>query len=395
MFILIQAWHVLFFFVVNGDIRGLYNVDLAGHPIGSDPMYSSRMPMQAQPQGGYPMNAGPRVDHTGYPINHNMMSQGGQMGYRTTQSPMPGPNRLGPFSSVSPNAVVGANNNPQMISSMNAHPGAGQYPPGMMNRPQPQQQPQMQHQQQQAMMGISPNPAAMRMGSQSMGGHLGPISTTGDSTPFQPPISGNNMGMYNRSPNPGGGLMGQTVVAPQAAGPKRNSLSPYQSQYRTTAYSPNSTPPGAPTQPSFQGTPTPPPSYNSSSNSLPSVNQASTYQVVPPNQTAPNNSNQLPLPSAAAQEASNSPRSGPGTPTAATSTVHSHEIVNSQLSPLTAVANDTAMTVTSSQKSSNTDLAASSNVNQESASQGSTPQVSRLLLFCVCLLYMYFHYFRL
>jgi len=366
------------FSVVNGDIRGLYNVDLAGHPIGSDPMYASRMPMQGQPQGAYPMNAGPRVDHAGYPMNHNMMSQGGQMGYRTTQSAMPGPNRLGPFSSVSPNAVVGANNNPQMISNMNAHPGTGQYPPGMMNRPQPQQQPQMQVQhQQQAMMGMSPNPAAMRIGSQGMGGHLGPISTTGDSTPFQPPISGNNIGMYNRSPNPGGSLMGQnSAIAAQAAGPKRNSLSPYQSQYRTPAYSPNSTPPGGPTQTPFQGTPTPPPSYNSSSNSLPSVNQASTYQVVPPNQTAPNNSNQLPLPSAAAaQEASNSPRSGPGTPTTAT---HSHDIVNSQLSPLTAVANDTAMTVTSSQKSSNTDLAASSSVNQESASgsQGSTPQVS-------------------
>ena len=306
------------------------------------------------------------------------------MGYRTTQSAMPGPNRLGPFSSsVSPNAVVGANNNPQMISSMNAHPGAGQYPMGMMSRPQQQQlqQQQMQHQQQ-SMMGMSPNPGGMRMGTQNMGTHLGPISTSGDSTPFQPPISGNNMGMYNRSPNPGGTLMGQnSAVAAQAAGQKRNSLSPYQSQYRTTAYSPNSTPPGGPAQPPFQGTP--PPSYNSSNNSLPSVNQASTYQVVPPNQTAPNNSNQLPLPSAAAsQEASNSPRSGPGTPTVATSTVHSHDTVTSQLSPLPAMANDTTLTVTSSQKSSNTDLAAPGSVSQETSnvSQGSTPQVSQLFL---------------
>ena len=299
------------------------------------------------------------------------------MGYRTTQSPMPGPNRLGPFSSVSPNAVVGANNNPQMISSMNAHPGTGQYPMGMMNRPQQIQQQQQQMQQQQ-MMGMSPNPGGMRMGTQNMGAHLGPISTSGDSTPFQPPISGNNMGMYNHSPNPGGSLMGQnSAVAAQAAAQKRNSISPYQSQYRTAGYSPNSTPPGGPTQPPFQGPP--PPSYNSSNNSLPSVNQASTYQVVPPNQTAPNNSNQLPLPSATgAQEASNSPRSGPGTPTVATSTVHSHDIVTSQLSPLPVIANDTAITVSSSQKSSTTDLAASSSISQEASnpSQVSTPQVS-------------------
>ena len=371
---------------------------MAGHPISSDPMYSSRMPMQGQPQGAYPINtAGPRaVDHAGYPMNHNMMSQGEQMGYRMTQSAMPGPNRIGPFSTfVSPNAVVGANNNPQMISSMNAHPGAaGQYQMGMMNRPQIQQQQQQQmQQQQQSMMGMSPNPGGMRMGSQNMGTHLGgPISTSGDSTPFQPPISGNNMGMYNRSPNPGGSLMGQnSAVAVQVAGQKRNSLSTYQSQYRSTAYSPNSTPPGGPTQPQFQGTP-PPPSYNSSSNSLPSVNQASTYQVVPPNQTAPNNSNQLLLPSAAtAQEASNSPCSGPGTPTAATSTVHSHDIVTSQLSPLTVMANDSSMTVTSSQKSSSTDLTSSTNVNQEtsSVSQGSAPHVSQLfvcafLTICIC-----------
>ena len=337
--------------------------------------------MQGQPQGVYPMNtAGPRaVDHAGYPMNHNMMSLGGQMGYRTTQWAMPGPNRIGPFSTgMSLNAVVGVNNNPQMISSMNAHPGAaGQYHMGMMNRPQIQQQQQMQ---QQSMMGLSLNPSRMRMGSQNMGTHLGgPISTRGDLTPFPPPISGNNMGMYDRSPNRGGSLMGQnSAEAAQVADQKQNSLSPYQSQYRSTAYSPNSTPPGGPTQPQFQGTP-PPPSYNSSSNSLPSVNQASTYQVVPPNQTAPNNSNQLPLPSAAtAQEASNSPRSGPGTPTAATSTVHSHDIVTSQLSPLTVMANDSSMPVTSSQKSSSTDLTSSTNVSQEtsSVSQGSA-QVSQ------------------
>ena len=71
-----------YFSVVNGDIRSLYNLDMAGHPIGSDPMYPSGMSMQGQPQGTYPMNtAGPRaVEHAGYPMNHNMMSQGGTNG---------------------------------------------------------------------------------------------------------------------------------------------------------------------------------------------------------------------------------------------------------------------------------------------------------------------------
>ena len=88
----------------------------------------------------------------------------------------------------------------------------------------------------------------------------------------------------------------------------------------------------------------------------------------------------------AAQEASNSPRSGPGTPTAATSTVHSHDIVTSQLSPLTVMASDSGMTVISSQKSSNTDLTASTNVGQASSvSQGSTPQVSHRLFVCAFL----------
>ena len=199
---------------------------MAGHPIGSDPMYPSRIPMQ--PQGTYPMNtAGPRaVEHAGYPMNHNMMSQGGQMGYRTTQLVMPGPNRMGPFSTtVSPNAVVGANNNPQMISSMNAHPGAaGQYQmPGMMNRPQMQQQQQMQLQQQ-STMGMSLNPGGMRMGSQNMGTHLGPISTSGDSTPFQPPISGNNMVMYNRGSTADVGGAGGTGLANPQSDPEKCKL---------------------------------------------------------------------------------------------------------------------------------------------------------------------------
>ena len=45
---------------------------MARHPIGSDPMYPSRMPMPGQSQGTYPINtAGPRtVEHAGYPIDH-------------------------------------------------------------------------------------------------------------------------------------------------------------------------------------------------------------------------------------------------------------------------------------------------------------------------------------
>ena len=96
-----------------------------------------------------------------------------------------GSNRIGPFlSSVSANAIVDAHNSPQLqvITSMNGHPGAGQFGPmGMMNRPQMQQQ-QMQHQQQ----WMSRNPGGMRIGSQTMGTHLGPISTNGDSTPYIP-----------------------------------------------------------------------------------------------------------------------------------------------------------------------------------------------------------------
>ena len=340
--------------------------------MGSDPMYGGRPPMQQQ--GMYGMNTAQRVvDHGGYPMNHGMMSQQQQqqMGYRSTlQSAMPNQGRMvGPFAaSISPNAVVGANNNPQMISTMNAHAGMNQYPPGMMRS---QAQPQM--------MGASPNPGGMRMGSPNTAAHVGPISTSGDPTPFQPPISGNNLGVYNRTPNPGGGsLVAQNSAV--TAGQKRNSLSPY--QYRAPSYSPNSTPPTGPTQTSFQGTPPPPPSYNSTSTSLPSVNQASTYQVVPPNQTAPINSNQLPLPSSSAQEASNSPCSAPGTPTA-TSTVHSQDTTSlSQLSPLTVMANDTSVLGTSSQRTSNTDLAASS-IGQDSAvaSQASSQQVNMHVYF--------------
>ena len=47
---------------------------MARHPIGSYPLYPSRMNADArQPQGTYTMNiAGPRaVEHAGYPMNHN------------------------------------------------------------------------------------------------------------------------------------------------------------------------------------------------------------------------------------------------------------------------------------------------------------------------------------
>ena len=341
-------------------------MDLGGHPMTNDPMYPGRPPMQQQ--GMYGMNTGQRVvDHGGYPINHGMMSQQQQqqqMGFRTTpQSAMANQGRMPFAASVSPNAVVGANNNPQMISNT----GMNQFPPGIMNRPQGQPP--------QTMIGMPPNPGGIRMGSPNTGTHLGPISTSGDPTPFQPPISGNNLGIYNRGPNPGGNSVATPGQKP------RNSLSPY--QYRTPSYSPNSTPPAGPTQASLQGTP-PPPSYNSTSNSLPSVNQASTYQVVPPNQTAPNNSNQLPLPNTSAQEASNSPRSAPGTPTT-TSTVHSQDTASSsQLSPLTVMANDASVSGPSSQKTSNADLA-TSGVSQKSpavASQASSQQVSMFKVFC-------------
>jgi len=331
-------------------------VDLGGRLMGNDPMHGGRPQMQQQ--GMYGMNPAQRVvDHPGYPMDHGMMSQQQQMAYR--QSAMSNQGRMvGPFAtSVSPNAVVGAHNTPQMISS---HAGMNQYPQGMMRS-------------QSQMIGTSLNPGGMRIGSPSTGAHIGPISTSGDPTPFQPPISGNNLVMYNRTPNPGGNLVAPNSAA--TAGQKRNSLSPY--QYRTPSYSPNSTPPTGPTQTPFQGTP-PPPSYNSTSTSLPSVNQASTYQVVPPNQTAPNNSNQLPLPSTSALEASNSPRSAPGTPTA-TSTVHSQDAASlSQLSPLTAMANE-SVSGPSSQKTSSNDLAAAS-VGQDSTvtSQASSQQV------CTC-----------
>jgi len=292
-------------------------------------------------------------------MDHIMMSQQQQMAYR--QSAMSNQGRMvGPFAtSVSPNAVVGAHNTPQMISS---HAGMNQYPQGMMRS-------------QSQMIGTSPNPGGMRIGSPSTGAHVGPISTSGDPTPFQPPISGNNLAMYNRTPNPGGNLVAPNSAA--TAGQKRNSLSPY--QYRTPSYSPNSTPPTGPTQPSFQGTP-PPPSYNSTSHSLPSVNQAIKYQVVPPNQIA---FNQLPLPSTSAQEESNSLHSAPGTPTA-TSAVHSQVTV--QLSPLNVMVNNKSVSGPSSQKTSNNDLAAAS-VGQDPTvnAQVSSQQV------CMCAYLLWLH----
>jgi len=106
-------------------------------------MYPGRPPMQQQ--GMYGLNTGQRaVDHGGYPINHGMMSQQ-QMGFRTTpQSAMANQGRMPFTGSVSPNAVVGANNNPQMISNT----GMNQHPLGMTNKSQ----------QQQNMVSISLNP---------------------------------------------------------------------------------------------------------------------------------------------------------------------------------------------------------------------------------------------
>ena len=96
----------------------------------NDLMYPGQPIMQQQ--GMYGMNTDQRVvDHGGYPINHGMMSQQQQMGFRTTpQSAMANQGRMPFAGSFSPNAV---NVNPQMISNMNSYTGINQYPTGMMN----------------------------------------------------------------------------------------------------------------------------------------------------------------------------------------------------------------------------------------------------------------------
>jgi len=333
------------------------DVGYGGYPMGSDPVYGGQPPMQQQ--GMYGINTLQRVMNYGsYPIDYGRMSQQQQMAYYSTlQSAMPNQGGMvEPFAtSAKPNAMVGGHNASQMISSMNARAGMNRYPPGMIRSQQ--------------MIGTSPNPGKIRMGSPNTGAHVGP---SGDPTPFQPLISGNKLRMYNRTPNPYGNLVAQNSAA--TAGQKWNSLSPY--QYRTPSHSPNST---LPTGTSFQGTPRPP-SYNSTSTFLPSANQASTYQIVPPNQIALNNFNQLSLPNTSAQEASNSPRSAPGTPTA-TSAVHSQDTVQS--SPLTAMANK-SVSGPSSQKTSNNNLAAAS-IGQDSTvtSQASSHQVCVHNLFCM------------
>ena len=260
-------------------------------------MYSSRMTIQGQPQGAYPMNTGPRgADHTGYSNNYGMMSQGEQMTYWTTnnQSAMPGPSRIGPFSSCgTPNAVMNFSNDPQIVSGMNIHRRAGHYGPIVNNL-------QMQCQQQ-SMMGMA------RRGFQDMGTDFEQIDTSGD--PFQPLICGSNMGTYNSLPNTGGRLMGQNSAAAQVVLQEQSGVSPYQSQYRSTTLSPSSTPLRAHTQSHFQGI-AHPPSYKSLPRStISGVNKTSICQMVPPNQTTINS----PLLNASAyQEISNPPRLEPG-----------------------------------------------------------------------------------
>ena len=280
-----------YFSVVSGDIQNLSNANFPEHPIQTGPMYSSRIPIQGQPQGAYPMNTGPRsADHTGYVKNYGMMSLGGQTGYWTTdnQLTMPGPSRIGQFSScVTPNAVMNASNDPQIVSGMNIHQGAGQYDPMVKNL-------QMQ---QQSMMGMS------RMGFQNMGTPFEQINTSRD--PFQPLICSSNMGTYNSLPNTGGRLMGQNLAAAQVVGQEQSGLSPYQSHCRSTTHSPSSIPLRAQVQSHFKGI-TPPLSYKSlPSRTLPGINKASIYQTIPPNRTTPINSPSLNA--AASQEISNPP----------------------------------------------------------------------------------------
>jgi len=325
------------------------------------PRYGGLPPTQLH--GIYGMNTDQSVvNHGDYPMDYGMRPQLQQQVayYSTPQSAGPNQGRMvGPFlSSFSPNTVMGANNNPQMISGMNTYAGMNQYPQGMMRS--------------QMIFGRSPYHGGMRMGTPNTAFHIGPISTSGDPTLFQSPIRGNDLGMYNRTPNPGGNLVTQNSAA-TAAGQKHNSLSPY--QYKTPSYLPNSTPQTGPTQTSFQGTPPPPPNYNSTSTSLPSFNQASMYQVVPPNQTTPN---QFPLP---AQDASNSLLFAPETLTA-TSTAQLQDTASlSQLSPSTAIA-DEFVSCSSSQK---TNTLAATAVGKDSivTSQASSQQVHMLVLFCL------------
>ena len=273
-----------YFSVVSGDFQNLSNVNLAERPVSNDPMYPSRLPVQGQPQGGaYHMNTGPRAaGHKGYPMNYGMTSQGGQTGYWAThnQSAMPGPSRIATFSShVTPNAVMDADNNPQIISSMNVHGRVGQYDPvGMMHKPH----------QQKIMMG---------------------------GNPFQPLISGNNMETYNCLPNLGGSIMKQnSAVAAQASSQEQYGLIPYQFQHRSTGHSPSSASIEGHTQPRFQDTPPSPRYKSSSSNIPPGVNNASIYQMVPPNQATSINYNQRSSVSATSQETSIFPHLRPGTP---------------------------------------------------------------------------------
>jgi len=183
--------------------------------MGNDLMYGGQPPMQQQ--GMYGMNPPQRVkDHGSYPMDHIMMSQKQQQQITycsTLQSTIPYQGRMvGPsVASVSPNAVVGEHNTPQMISSVNTHAGMNQYPHRMVRS-----------QSQQLMIGMSPNPGGMRIGSPNIGAHIRPISTSGDLPPFQPPIGGNNLGMYNHTHNPGGNFVTQNCAA--TAGQKRISL---------------------------------------------------------------------------------------------------------------------------------------------------------------------------
>ena len=165
----------------------------------NDLMYPGWPPMQQQ--GMYGMNTGQRVvDHGGYPINHGMMSQQQQMGFRTTpQSAMANQGRMPFAGSFNPNAV---NVNPQMISNMNSYTGINQYPTGMMNRAQQQ---------------------LVRMSPYSGGARVVFPSTGANSRPVRPLVDS------GRRPNTGGGYNPAMIVAH-----KPGSIIPYKSPNNNT-----------------------------------------------------------------------------------------------------------------------------------------------------------------
>ena len=131
------------------------------------------------------------------------------------------------MSFYSPNMVVNTSDNPQIMNSMNSHPGLSQYPPGMMNRPQVQQQHQM------VRMPTTPNRMMTPLNVQTP-----QLSANRYQTPFQT----YPMEIYNHLPNPGSSSIGQNFIAAEAVRTNINRpfLSPYGTPY--LPYNTSSTP---------------------------------------------------------------------------------------------------------------------------------------------------------